>query len=379
MSDQTDAPTCRVGIAGVPSYAGMELARLVAGHDGFRLVTASSDGWTGRRLSEMDPNLGADGTASVVGYGDTVTAARDAGVHLMFLATSAERCADLAERLLEAGIRVVDLSGAHRLEDEDTHTRAYGFPPRDIGLHREALYGLTEWADEAALRSARIVSCPGRYPTAVLLALLPLVAKRLVDPSSLVIDAKCGTSGEGRRAQVPLLHSELFANFYARRIGCKQHTPEIVQELRKVGEFADPPAFVTHILPVARGLMATCYFRVPDATLESTEAADCGGAGAPGDVVGATERVRQELASRYAETPFVRVIDRPEDIHLPHVVGTNRCLLGATADTNSGRVVLVAALDNLLKGASGQALQNANVMCGFDATRGLRLTPSGQA
>ncbi len=352
----------RVGIAGVTGYTGLELARLLAGHPGLSVVAASSDAMAGQRLSALDPDLAGASDAAVVGHGDAVSAAVDMGAELMFLAMPAEVTPDVATRCLEAGLRVVDLSGAHRLKDPVAHLMAYGFEHEDPQVSLEAVYGLTEHVPPEALAAARLVANPGCYPTAVLLALLPLVEAGLVEPGSLVVDAKSGTTGAGRSAKVSLLHAEIDGDFYAYRVGRHQHTPEISQALALVGGRPVDLTFVTHLLPVARGILATCYLRVPD--VDSAEQA--------------ARKVDAALRARYADAPFVRVLDKAEDVRLRAVTGTNRCVMAAVPDAFGRRVVVVSAIDNLVKGAAGQAIQNANLMLGFEQTAGLGLGTGGR-
>ncbi|MGM0575910.1 MAG: N-acetyl-gamma-glutamyl-phosphate reductase [Myxococcota bacterium] len=345
----------RVGIAGVTAYTGQQAARLVAGHPGLRVATASSDAIAGNRLRTLDRDLGPDGEAVVVGHGDTVSAARDVGVDVMFLATPPEQCGRLVPDLRDAGIRVVDLSGAHRIEEPRAHLSAYGFERARPDVVGQAVYGLTEWADRAALARTGLVANPGGFPTAILLALLPLLRADLVDLESLVVDGKCGTSAAGRSARVSLLFSELYGNFYADLVGPNRHTPEITQELTRRGAERMGMTFVAHLLPVARGIFTTCYVR-PSRMDDVTQAA---------------ELARAAMEASYAESPFVRVLERPEDVHLDHVAGTNRCQIAVTGDPHGGRLIVVSALDNLLKGGAGQAIQNANLMFGLAEDAGL--------
>lgn len=358
MSESTPI---RVGICGITAYTGQEAARLVAGHPGMEVVTASSDGMAGRRLSALDRDLGEQGSAMVVGHGDAVAAARDLGCDLALIAATPELAARLVPGFRSANIRVVDMSGAHRLVDPALHMSAYGLENRSEACASEAVYGLTEWADDS-LVTAGLVSNPGGFPTAILLALLPLCQAGLVDLGSVIVDGKFGTTGAGRSARIPLLYSEIFGNFYMDLVGPNRHVPEIDQALRSHGYSAPGITFVAHLLPVPRGIYATIYLRVPG---ESNARA-------------AAETVSRTLAAHYAEAPFIEVLDRPEEVHLDHVVGTNRCRLAATADPHGGRVVIVAALDNLVKGGAGQALQNANRMFGLPETAGLTLRSFGR-
>ncbi len=345
--------TIRVGVAGVRGYKGFETVRLVARHPNFRVVMISSDAMAGHRLKDLDRDLTRDGMAQAVGYNDTVSASKDYGVELMFLATEPEVCGELGGELLRANTRVMDLSGAHALRDAESHAQTYGFPYPSAAP--AAIFGLTEHLAPGALLGQKLVANPGAYATTVLLALLPLAKAGLVEPGSVVVDAKAGSSTAGRKARISLLFSELDGNCYANRIDRHQYTTEILQEL----EAASGPGFkltlATHLMPLARGVIATCYLRVQGES----------------DTTRAAERVRNALRESYAKAPFVQVLDRAEDVQLRAVTGTNRCLIGCTADAWGGRVVVVAALDNLGKGTAGQAIQNANLVFGLPETTGL--------
>lgn len=346
----------RVGVAGVRDYVGHEVAKLLCRHPRFQVITAASDSAAGKRLSDLAPDLAGGGDdAVVVGYNDAVSTARSGGVQLMMLAMTAETSSRMAPELLAAGIRVIDLAGAFRLRDPVAHAFAYGFERPAEALEVEAVYGLTEWLETAALREGKLVANPGSYPTAVLLALLPLARRGLIEPGSLVVDAKVGTTAAGRSARVTMLHSEIFANFYAYRVGRHEVAPEIAQELAEMAGGPVDLTFVAHLLPVARGVLATSYLRVPG-DAEPAEAA---------------HRVYEALREAYDDEPFVHVLDRAEDVHLRAVTGTNRCLVSATADPFGRRVVVVSTIDNLLKGSAGQAVQNANLMFGLPQTMGL--------
>ena len=351
------ADPIRVSIAGVTAYTGQEAARLIAGHPGFRLVSASSDAMAGRPVNALLPDLGPDGAATIVGHGDAAMAATDHGAELALLATPPRRCAEITRTLLRDGVRVIDLSGAHRLMDAAAHRAAYG---TDRQEELKALYGLTEWAPQETLRRASLVANPGGFPCAALLALLPLQRAGLLG-GKLVVDAKCGTTGAGRTAKLSLLHSELYDDVHSDRVGCPRHTPEIVQELKRHGAADVALTFAAHLLPVARGILVTLY-------------ADIAADQDPLDVGNAA---RDVLRATYADAPFIRILERPEDVHLSAAIRTNRCLIGVAADPHGRRLVLTSTVDNLLKGGAGQAIQNANVMFGFDPTDGLTLGAGG--
>jgi N-acetyl-gamma-glutamyl-phosphate reductase len=264
------------------------------------------------------------------------------------LATSASVSTQLAPAFLERGKNVVDLSGGFRLEHAGDYSRWYGFEHPAISLLSRAHYGLPElFGAPPRGDGATLVANPGCYPTAALLALAPLVRAGLVEPTGIVIDAKSGVTGAGRQATEQFSFGEVDEDLRAYRILGHQHTPEILRALRRVN--ADVKlTFTAHLLPVRRGLMATCYAR-PRAGTNASLVAQC-------------------LADAYAGRPFVHAV-APERATLGRVVGTNHARVGATADDDV--VIAIGAIDNLVKGAAGQAVQNLNLMYGMDETLGL--------
>lgn len=351
-----------VGIAGVRGYKGTEAARLIARHPAFRLRMVASDVIAGGTLRDIDPDLERDGDAQAVGHNDTVSAAVDNGVQLMFLSTRPVQCARLAAELISRGIRVLDLSGAHVIADPGAQFQAYGFLPTDAGIAASAVYGLTEHTDPAALRAAALVANPTSYATVVLLALKPLAVAGLLDPHGIVVDVKAGTTASGRKARMSLLFSELAQNCYAEKIERHPHAPEILERLIPLMGPETRLTLTSHIIPITRGQLATCYLKTTgDEPVEV-----------------AAERVRAVFAESYARSPFVHLVDRGESVDLRAVVGTNRCVIGVSPDPYGGRVVVVCAIDNLLKGTAGQAIQNANLMFGLPETTALELGTGGR-
>jgi N-acetyl-gamma-glutamyl-phosphate reductase len=326
--------SARVGVAGATGYAGQELVRLLARHPAadLRCAMASTSGgaarpspalsglWTGT-IDPLDPvRLGAQADA-------------------VFLAVPERAAASLAPVLLDAGVRVFDLSGAFRLRHPVPRQQWY---PDSPDLPPGAAYGLTELA-RGALRDARLVACPGCYPTAALLALLPLASAGLLE-EDVVIDAKSGVSGAGKTPSERTHFSECHGNVGAYGVFAHRHAAEIEQEL------GFSITFVPHLVPLDRGILETIYARLRS--------------GATGDDVVAAYR------AAYADAPFVRLTaDRLPEIK--HVVHTNFCDLGWRVDERTRRLVIVACLDNLVKGAAGQAVQNFNVAFGLDERAGL--------
>lgn len=338
------------GIVGVSGYSGMELARLLAGHPALLLTFATSDRWAGKPLGSRMSIGGPGAGLRVQPQGEL--AALAASAQVVFLCTPPEVSMDLAPRLLNAGTRVVDLSGAFRLP-AGAYPRWYGFEHAAPEALAEAVYSLPEATGNAsAVRQARLVSNPGCYPTASALPLVALLRAGVIEPRGLIVDAKSGTTGAGRKATEAMSFSEVAGDFRAYRVLAHQHTPEIERILALAGCGEARVTFTAHLLPVRRGILATIYAPLRD----------------PG--ADANLKVEAALRDFAAGRPFLEVLS-PEEVTLARVVGTNRVLMSARADLERGVVVAVAAEDNLIKGAAGQAIQNANLMFGLPETTGL--------
>jgi len=275
-------------------------------------------------------------------------AVREAGVALVFLATPPEVSMELAGPMLQAGARVVDLSGAFRLGTPENYTAWYKEPHTQPELLAEAVYGLPEFCREG-IPAARLVANPGCYPTAANLAIRPLVEAGVVDRAAgIVCDAKSGVSGAGRKARLSNSFCEVTENFSAYSILQHRHVPEVLQVSGlEEREFS----FTAHLLPLDRGILETIYFRASG--------------------VATAEDLLRIYETRYAGEPFLRIYQpgRVPDLHA--VARTNFCDLGVVFDAASGRAVVVSAIDNLVKGAAGQAIQNMNLMLGYGETEGL--------
>lgn len=340
-----------VGIVGVSGYSGMELARLLASHPTFRLTLVTTDKWQGKRLGDRLAISGPAADLMCVSHADGQ--ARFAELTIVFLCTPAEVSIALAPVAIAAGARVVDLSGAFRLP-ADAYPTWYGFEHGKPELLAEAVYSMPEVTDTAGkLRTAKLISNPGCYPTASVMTVLPLLRAGLIESDPIFIDAKSGTTGGGRKAAEDWSFSEVSDDIKAYRILRHQHQPEIERALVLGGVPSATVVFTPHLLPVRRGILAVAYTR-----LRKEVAAD------------APAAVKQALAAFARDKPFIRVV-AGEEVRLQGVVGTNRVLLGAAVDAKRGVVVSLAAIDNLVKGAAGQALQNANLMVGLPETCGL--------
>ena len=339
-----------VAVLGASGYSGAETLRLAARHPAVSVAAVTADRRAGAAVGEVFPHLGG---LDLPRLGKVENVAWD-DVEAVFCclphATTQEVVAALPERL-----KVIDLSADFRLRDPALYARWYGRAHRAPALQREAVYGLTEWA-RPALAEARIAACPGCYPTAALLPLLPALRAGAVAPDSIVIDAKSGVSGAGRGLREGSLYAEVAEGAHAYGLDGHRHAPEIEQELGAAAGEPVATTFVPHLLPMNRGLLATIYVRLADG--------------------GDAAALRRCLADAWEGEPFVRVL--PEGAPAPatrHVRGSNHCLIGVFDDRRPGHAVLVSAIDNLVKGAAGQAVQNFNVMFGLPETTGLLQQP----
>ncbi len=343
--------TFRVGVVGVTGYSGLELMGLLLDHSGLECVAVSASEATGNKpLSEIHPQLA--GRTSLACIPQNPERLALSSLDTVFLCTPNEVSYDLAPVLLAAGMRVIDLSGSFRLRDAASYPSWYEFEHKMPGLLREAVYGLSEWNADA-IRRANLVANPGCYPTSALLALLPLVRAGLVEPGSEIIcDAKSGVSGAGRSAKLHLMFGEVAENFRPYSPVAHKHAPEICQEL---GWNLQNFTFVPHLLPLTRGILSTLYVDFQRAV--------------------SSEELEAEYRRRYEKCPFVRVLGTRSLPELRSVAHTNFCDIAWRLTSGGRRAVIFSALDNLVKGAAGQAVQNFNLMHDFDETLGI---PGGQ-
>jgi len=347
----------RVAVAGASGYAGGELLRLLAGHPEIELGPVTADSSAGKTVADLHQNLAglpALAATELQPHGTTSLADCD----LVFAALPAGQSAELAASLPEH-VKIVDLGPDFRLADAGAWTRHYGTP-----YAGRWVTGLPELPGKRAqIKAASRVAAPGCYATAAIIALAPLVATGLVDPADIVIVAASGTSGAGRSLRADLLGSEVMSSVSAYQVGgAHRHTPEIEQALAEVGNTGARAevsvSFTPLLAPMPRGILATCTARLTSPQM-------------PG------ERIRDALAEAYAVEPFVTVLPAGSWPKTAAVAGGNGVHLQAAADQRAGRAVVVAAIDNLGKGAAGQAVQDGNLMLGLPETAGL--TASGIA
>jgi N-acetyl-gamma-glutamyl-phosphate reductase len=336
----------RIAIVGASGYTGVELIRLLLGHPQVEITCVTSRQYAGRSITEVFPSLA--GRCELICSPMEVAAI--AGLaEVAFTAVPHKTAMDIVPQLLEAGLKVIDLSADYRLRDLQVYQQWYQ-QHTSPQLLNEAVYGLPElYRDQVA--ATRLVANPGCYPTSVALALYPLLTQGLIDPATLIIDSKSGTSGAGRGEKLGSLYCEVNEGFKAYGVGNHRHTPEIEQTLSQVAGQPVRVSFTPHLLPVNRGILSTCY-----ATLKQTQS---------------TAELLELYQQIYADEAFVRVCKDGILPNIAYVKGTNFCDVGVVSDQRTGRVIVVAAIDNLVKGAAGQAVQNLNLMQGWTETTGL--------
>jgi N-acetyl-gamma-glutamyl-phosphate reductase len=336
--------TLKTGIVGGTGYTGVELLRLLAGHPEVELSVITSRSEAGRAVADLFPNLR--------GYLDIRFTEPDihalAGCDVVFFATPNGTAMTMVPQLIEAGVRIVDLAADFRLKSPAEWEEWYGMPhacPEYLG---QAVYGLTE-INRSTIRKARLVANPGCYPTAVQLGFLPLIEQQIIDTDHLIADAKSGVSGAGRKAAMGTLLCEASENFKAYAVPGHRHLPEIRQGLELAAGQAVGLTFVPHLTPMIRGIHATLYaqLRDPDRDLQAL------------------------YEARFGDEPFVDVLPAGAHPETRTVRGANQCRIAVHRPRKGDMVVVLSVIDNLVKGAAGQAVQNMNVMFGLDETSGL--------
>lgn len=336
----------RVAIIGASGYTGIELMRLAVLHPRIELVAVSSEQFAGKHVAEAFPFLA--GKVNLTFY-PLSEQKGFANADLIFVALPHQMAMDVVPGLRQRGMRVIDLSADFRLRDPLLYERWYKKHAAP-GLLPEAVYGLTEIYRQS-IRTAGLVANPGCYPTCVLLSLIPALKEGLVDAGSIIVDAKSGVSGAGRGAVLTSLFAEVNEGVKAYKVGKHQHTPEIEQELATAAKKQVTISFTPHLIPMNRGILATVYATLTG-KISWQDVYDC-------------------YRAFYREAVFVR-LSPPDTFPATHQVrGSNYCDIGFAIDARTNRLIIIAALDNLLKGGAGQAVQNMNVMAGFKEDEGI--------
>jgi N-acetyl-gamma-glutamyl-phosphate reductase len=339
--------TTTVAVVGASGYSGLELTRILSRHPRVRVVAVTSDRWAGEKVSARLPLEGPVGALTYLPLAESHAVEAE----LAFLATPAEVSLELAPRLLARGVRVVDLSGAFRLLDPAAYRPWYGFEHTAAPLLAEAAYGLPELA-RAGLPGARLVTNPGCYATAIALGLAPIVKSGLCAAEGIAVTGLSGVSGAGRKASEDYSFCEVDEDLRAYRIGKHQHVPEIEQTVARYAGRCGPLSFTPVLVPMRRGILVTSVLEVqPGVTAADLSAA---------------------LTAAYAGEPFVKVL-AADKVAVKDVARTNRCHVGVALDARAGVAVVTSAIDNLVKGAAGQAVQAMNAAMGWSEVEALDL------
>ena len=341
--------TIRAAVLGASGYTGAELLRLLVHHTDVEVALVTADRRAGESMDTVFPHLAGAGLPDLI----RIDEADWGGIDVVFCClphgTTQEVVAALPDDL-----KVVDLSADFRLADTAAYAEWYGHDHRAPGLQEGAVYGLTEFARDA-IRETRLVACPGCYPTASQLPLVPLLESGAILADDIIIDAKSGVTGAGRAAKEANLYAEVGEGMHAYGIAHHRHMPEIEQGLSRAAGRAITVNFTPHLVPMNRGILASIYVRLAAGT-------------APDDL-------RAILDDRFGDEPFVRVLAPGAAPATRHVRGSNHCLIGVFPDRLPGRAILISVIDNLVKGASGQAVQNMNLMFARPETAGLTQEP----
>ena len=335
-------PKIRAGIINVTGYIGAELARLLCKHPQVKLVTVTGRSTAGQKLADVFP--------SFAGTNYTMEDELNGDVDIAFSAMPHRSSVDTVPSLLKQGIRVIDASADFRLKNAAEYAKWYGFTHPSPKLLKEAVFGLPELHHESIV-SASLVANPGCYSTAAILALAPLVKHELIHPD-IIVDSKSGLSGAGRTLSLATHYSEVNEDSSAYSLEGHRHLPEIEQELKSLDPSISPSiTFVPHLVPMTRGILSTCYVKLSDGHRLTVS------------------KLMQLYRQFYEHAPFIRTTAHPP--RTKHVRGTNFCFLHPTINSQTGRLIVISCLDNLVKGGAGQAVQNMNLMFGLPETTAL--------
>ncbi len=339
----------KVGVIGATGYAGAEICRLILGHPQAELAAISSVSFEGMALSEVYPayrqlcDMVCENQEKVLEKSDVVFAALPHGLSQQ-----------MAAECVAAGKSFIDMGADFRLDSEEEYREWYGGAFTDKALHQQAVYGLPELFREA-IQGKKLIANPGCYTTAVPLALVPALEAGWIEPEGIIADCKSGVTGAGRKPTQQNHFPELNEGFTAYKVATHRHTPEIEQTLSRITGKRVFVTFVPHLLPVSRGILATCYARLKPGTTE--------------------EALRQAYEERYRDEYFIRLLPKGQTANIKNVRCTNFCDISLFTDPRTGTFVAISAIDNMVKGAAGQAVQNMNLIFGFEETEGLRLVP----
>ncbi len=336
----------KTAIAGASGYTGLELVRLISNHPDASLEVVTSNSYQGKSFTEIFPSMRGFESLIFTPFDGKKLAGK---VDVVFLALPHKVSMAFAPKLIAHDIKVIDLSADFRFDDPKAYEAAYQ-PHTALNLLEESVYGLCE-LNRDRIKRARIIGNPGCYPTSILLPLVPLLKEKLISSQGLISDSKSGVSGAGRSLSLTTHFCEVNEAFGPYKVGNHRHTPEINEVLGKAAGEPVSLTFVPHLVPVTRGMVSTIYAQAFE--------------GVSG------EQIRAGLNKWYENEPFVRILPPDKFPNMSHIKGTNCCDIGFHLEPESGRLVLISAIDNLLKGAAGQAVQNMNIMFAIDEKSGL--------
>ena len=332
----------KVGILGASGYTGLELIRILLNHPHVKISVVTSEKYSGNKISDVFPFFKGHLDLKYESLSPEEVLKK---CDFVFSALPHKASMSAVPPLLKAGKKVVDLSADFRLKSPSTYKDWYKEEHKNPELLNSAVYGLPELKRER-IKSANLVANPGCYPTSVILALAPLLKGNIIDTDSIIVDSKSGVTGAGRKVEEALLFSECNDNFKAYNIASHRHTPEMEQEISEIAKKAIKITFTPHLLPVNRGILSTIYCSPLNKNL-------------------ASENILKIYEDFYKGERFVRILGIGKSPQTHYVLGSNYCDIGFQMDERTGRIIIVSAIDNLVKGASGQAVQNMNIMLGF--------------
>ena len=340
----------KAAIFGASGYTGQELTRLLSGHPEVKLIAVTSRRFAGLPVSEVFPSL--NGLTSLK-YQNATPSEISKLCDVVFLALPHGVSMNIAPEFIKAGKKVIDLSADYRLRDLKTYETWYG-KQSSARFVKDAVYGIPELY-RSKIKKTKLIANPGCYPTSIILGLAPALKNKLLDVSTIIADSASGVSGAGREPLTGSLFCEVAGGFKAYKVGKHRHLPEIEQELNALAGKKFAISFTPHLLPVKRGILSTIYSKLKkDVSLGELHSLYC---------------------VFYADEKFVRICPKGIYPNISSVCGSNYCDIGLAVDPRTKRVIIMAAIDNLIKGAAGQAVQNMNIICGFEEDAGLQMAP----
>ena len=336
----------KIGIAGASGYTGLELIRLLAGHPEAELTVLTSETFQDQNIAEVFPSLNGVVNIKLQPLDDSIT--RDCSV--LFLALPHMAALDKLPVYLQSDCKIIDLSADYRLKDREAYSDWYSVTHTHPELLEQAVYGLPE-LHRQSIQTARFIANPGCYPTSVILALAPLLKTDWVDLNSIISDSKSGVSGAGRKPSLSTHYTEVNEGISPYGLAGHRHTPEMEQELSALAGKPVQVTFSPHLVPMTRGMLSTVYINLNESLSD--------------------EKLVEHYCNFYKDEPFVRVLNPGKFASSHHVLSSNFCDIGLKVDSRNQRLIITSTLDNLIKGASGQAIQNMNIMLGLDEKMGL--------